>query len=232
MSIIGIQNDYFIACGVTYKSQFEFPTKKFFFCLSNDYNFKEMPGLNDQHRDFIDRDSSFLMGVPDRKLIQKGDGEEEEAKDPEPEDDEGSQKADPNSDESEAEEIKVPPKELTEIDRVNYVVNAIETDCHISPVGAFKMTAQHEVRRNEAFHGLSSDQSLNISSYVHFRNVLIDAKKAQLDLPSAPFDAHFLEAINSDKPRGCWTFQHDLTKATVLGRNLLWPGFNFYHIHG
>jgi len=49
-----------------------------------------MPGLNDQHRDYIDRDSSFLMGVPDRKLIQKGDGEEEEAKEPEAGSDAGS----------------------------------------------------------------------------------------------------------------------------------------------
>ena len=131
-----------------------------------------MPGLNDQHKDYIDRDSSFLMGVPDRKLIQKN--EEEEEKQEENQEEEGSEKAEPNSDDSEPEEVKVPPKELTEIDRVNYVVNAIETDCHISPVGAFKMTAQHEVRRNEAFKGLSAEESLNISSYVHFRNVLIE----------------------------------------------------------
>jgi len=125
----------------------------------------------------------------------------------------------------------VPPKELTEIDRVNYVVNAIETDCQIAPCGSFKMTAQHQVRRNEAFKGLTPDQSLNVSSYLHFRNVLESDKKKQLDLPSAPFDSNFLEGIKDDKPNGCWNFQHDLGKQTVLGRNLLWPGFNFYHIH-
>lgn len=94
------------------------------------------------------------------------------------------------------------------------------------------MTAQHQVRRNEAFAGLTPEQSLNASSYLHFRNVLDEGKKKQLDLPSAPFDAQFLEGIKNDKPNGCWSFQHDLAKQNVLGRNLLWPGFNFYHIHG
>jgi hypothetical protein len=35
----------------------------------------------------------------------------------------------------------VPPKELVELDRLNYVVLAIENDCSCAPVGAFKMTA-------------------------------------------------------------------------------------------
>lgn len=161
------------------------------------------------------------------------EGEEEQPPEAEPEGSEaGSQKAkSQNSDISEQEEIKVPPKELTEIDRVNYVVNAIETDCQIAPVGAYKMTASHQVRRNEAFKGLTPEQSLSTGSYLHFRNVLDDGKKKQLDLPSAPFDALFLEGIKGDQPNGCWNFQHDLGKQTVLGRNLLWPGFNFYHIH-
>jgi DNA gyrase subunit B len=46
-----------------------------------------------------------------------------------------------DSDQSEPEEIKVPPKELVELDRLNYVVLAIENDCSCAPVGAFKMTA-------------------------------------------------------------------------------------------
>ena len=52
------------------------------------------------------------------------------------------------------EDVKVPPKELTEIDRLKYVVLAIENDCQIAPLGAFKMTSQHQVRRNEAFKGV------------------------------------------------------------------------------
>lgn len=44
--------------------------------------------------------------------------------------------ADPNaipSDTEEEEEVKVPPKNLTELDRLTYVVRAIENDCHVIP---------------------------------------------------------------------------------------------------
>ena len=77
-------------------------------------------------------------------MKQKSEGEEAEA---EPvandNEDEYGEKKDLDSDQSEPEEIKVPPKELTEIDRVNYVVNAIENDCQIVPVGAFKINSLH-----------------------------------------------------------------------------------------
>ena len=106
-----------------------------------------MPDLNDQHRDFIDRDSTFFTGEPNRKLKQPKEGEEN-ADEPPPEEDPGEEdedanKKDADSDKSEQEEIKVPPKELTEIDRLMYVVCAIENDCQIAPAGAFKMTAAH-----------------------------------------------------------------------------------------
>ena len=102
-----------------------------------------MPGLNDQHKEFVDRDTSFFQGVPEKKLIAK-EGEEENLEPPEePEEGEEGDKKEEESDVSEPEEVKVPPKELTEIDRVNYVVQAIETDCQIAPLGAYKMTAAH-----------------------------------------------------------------------------------------
>jgi radial spoke head protein 9 len=58
------------------------------------------------------------------------------------------------SDRSEEEEIKVPPKDLTgilailfiyfaEVDRLAYVVQAIENDCQLCPVGSFKLTPVH-----------------------------------------------------------------------------------------
>lgn len=46
------------------------------------------------------------------------------------------------------------PRNYTEVDRLQTVVYAIEHDCHIVPKGSFKMTAQHEIRKNNAFKGL------------------------------------------------------------------------------
>ena len=61
--------------------------------------------------------------------------------------------------------------EIIELDRLVYVVFAIENDCAVCPVGAFKLTPQHQVRRNEAFKGLEGEEYLQASNYQHFRNV-------------------------------------------------------------
>ena len=50
-------------------------------------------------------------------------------------------------------------------------MRAIENDCSVAPNGAFKLTADHEVHRNEAFRGLKKDEGFNLESYSHFRNV-------------------------------------------------------------
>jgi len=200
IQILGIKNDYYIALGLTYTDQFEFPQKKFFYCLSNDYTFQEMPDLNDQHKEFIDRDCSFFIGEPKRKLNQKAEGEAEEAPVEEKDEDEEGKVKEDDSEISDKEEIEIPKKELTELDRLKYVVLAIENDCQIAPIGAFKMTAQHQVRRNEAFKGLSIKDSLNLENYVHFRNVQDPAQKRKLDEPSAPFNKQFLESIKKDQP--------------------------------
>jgi len=113
--------------------------------MSSDFTFLEMPDLNDQHKEYVDRDSSFFLGEPQRKLKQPKDGEEEEQEEIPQAEEEGSQEenAELNDDISVEEDVKVPPKELTEIDRLKYVVLAIENDCQIAPLGAFKMTCQH-----------------------------------------------------------------------------------------
>ena len=71
------------------------------------------------------------------------------------EDGEGGATKDNLSDLSEEEEIKIPPKDLTgklsitmltskiELDRLVYVVYAIENDCQIAPIGAYKLTPTH-----------------------------------------------------------------------------------------
>jgi len=58
--VTGIKAGYYIAMGLTYEGQFEFPNKKFYYCVSSDYTFKEMPDLNDQHKDFVNKESSYF----------------------------------------------------------------------------------------------------------------------------------------------------------------------------
>lgn len=131
---------------------YEFPIKKFYWALSKDFEFTELPELNDQHKAAVNHSTAYFEGNPKKKLVSvKKEGEEggeggEAAKAEEggAEGGEAAAKHQANaSDLSEEEEIKIPPKDLTELDRLTYVVFAIENDCTIAPVGSFKMTPTH-----------------------------------------------------------------------------------------
>ena len=135
--VTGVNEDYYIAVTVTYQGMYEFPTKCFYYTLSNtpNYQFREMPalGLPDLEQNLlIDTSDSLFLGQPAKILgnnVEGEEGEEEPPKEEEPEeDDDGTLKA-KNSDDSEEEEIKVPKKTLTELDRLTTVVLAIENDC-------------------------------------------------------------------------------------------------------
>lgn len=176
------------------------------------------------------------MGEP-QKLLNKKEGEEEEEAQPpaeeenEEEEGEGAQKKAKDSDESEEEEIKVPKRNLTEANRLAVVVNAIENDCHICPVGAFKMTPQHELRRNEAFRGLNKDDASLSQCYQYFRNVQQDDKKALLDKNDAPFHKDILDSL-AKATLGEWSNQMDERGNVACFRSLSWPGFQMYHLSG
>ena len=172
--ITGLNADYYIALAVTFKGMYEFPQKQFFWTLSTtpDFKFKEMPGLGlptpDQDK-FIDECKTYFLGEPNKLLNAKEGGEEEAAEEEAPaeeeEGEEGAEKKAKDSDESEEEEIKVPKRNLTEVNRLAVVVNAIENDCHVCPVGSFKLTPQHELRRAEAFRGLSKAEACQLNNY-------------------------------------------------------------------
>ena len=52
--ISGMTCDYYIAMGVTYTKQYEFPTKTFYFASSNDFVFKKFRDINSLHKDKYD----------------------------------------------------------------------------------------------------------------------------------------------------------------------------------
>ena len=74
----------------------------------------------------------------------------------------------PLEDSSSDDEIKVPPKNFTELDRLSFTIRAIENDCQCVPLGSIKLTPLHEVRRNEAFKGLCPDTAFDLKHYIHF----------------------------------------------------------------
>lgn len=125
--------------------------------------------MNDQHRDKYNDIKSLILGIPEKvhiavEPVKQEDGGEEIQ--------EEQKEIDPlASSESEDEAAKIVKINLKEIDRVHYIVRAIENDCHVVPHGSFKLTTSHEVCRNEAFRGLGIEDAFQLQSYSHFRNV-------------------------------------------------------------
>ena len=77
--ITGLNYDYYIAAAYAYTGMYEFPVKKFYWALSKDFEFFEMPELNDQHKATINQESQIFEGNPRKKLVSvKKEGEEEE----------------------------------------------------------------------------------------------------------------------------------------------------------
>lgn len=91
------------------------------------------------------------------------------------------------------------------------------------------MTPRHELRRAEAFKGLSQAEAIHLTNYQHFRNVQSADKKSLLEQSDAPFHKDFLDSIAKDSPKGCWCLQLDDRGDTALIRSLSWPGFQFFH---
>jgi len=65
--------------------------------------------------------------------------------------------------------IVLPPKSITELDRLAYIVHSIENSCQAVPKGSFKYTPIKEVKRNEAFKGLSKEEAFSLDNWFHFR---------------------------------------------------------------
>ena len=77
--IEGIKADYYIAMGLTFRNMYEFPVKTFYWALSSEFVFKEMPDLTSQHDMQIDSDTSYFQGTPTAVLSGKKEGEDDEA---------------------------------------------------------------------------------------------------------------------------------------------------------
>lgn len=134
--IIGTVKDYFVAVALDYTGQRDFPKKVFFWCSSSSFIFAQLPEVVRQHEQEFNKMQTYFTGEFDRVLISGGS--------------EGVR-----IDEG----LVLPPKHVTELDRLAWTIRQIESDCQAVPQGSLKMTPLREVRRNEAFNGLSREDA-------------------------------------------------------------------------
>jgi radial spoke head protein 9 len=123
--------------------------------------FEAFPEMNHQHKAFVDACTDYFTGKPDKILVnveKKAEvpegGEETPPVDPPAEEVKQEEEKKAVEDDTESEKEELPePKNLLEVHRLHFVVLAIENECHIVPLGAFKISEKHELKRNPAFKG-------------------------------------------------------------------------------
>ena len=210
--IIGAEKDYYISKALYYKGSKNFPKKKYFFCSSN-FIFSELPDVQPHHIDNFYKFNTYFIGNPDI-ILEKYDLDQNK-----------------HLDEviGDTFKPKLKRKNMTETDRLSFVVRTIDHDTSVVPVGAYKMLPINELRRNDLFEGLSSEDLDKKEKYVHFRPVESNEKKDKIAMGKAVFDFDFLDSITDDPVKDSWSLHLDSTKTTCTLRNLIWPGYFAYH---
>ena len=211
--ILGAEKDYYISKALYYKGFQNFPKKKYFFCSSSNFIFSELPDIQPHHIDNFYKFNTFFIGNPDI-ILEKYESEQNK-----------------NIDEviGDTFKPKLRKKNMTETDRLSFVVRTIDHDTSVVPVGGFKMLPINELRRNDLFEGLSSDDLDKKEKYVHLRPVENQEKKDKISMGKAVFDFDFLDSIADDPIKQSWSIHVDSTRTISTLRNLIWPGYFAYH---
>ena len=204
--IIGAEKDYYISKALFYKDSKNFPKKKYFFCSTN-FIFSELPDVQPHHIDNFDKFNTYFIGNPDF-ILEKYDLDQNK-----------------NLDEviGDTFKPKLKKKNMTETDRLSFVVRTIDHDTSVVPVGAYKMLPINEIRRNDLFEGISSEDLDKKEKYVHFRPVESNEKKDKIAMGKAVFDFDFLDSIIDDPIKDSWSLHLDSTRTSCTLRNLIWP---------
>lgn len=212
-----------------------------------------MPQPNDQHKKDADERETLFFGEPEKILIEvkppenadpAAGGQPPADADPaaNPEDQkQATEEKKENLDDTVEVKPQIVPKNFTELDRLAFVVAAIENDTHVVPEGAFKYIPSHEIRRNESYKGtlfailligLEKKDLPRLDKYYHFRNVQLQEKKIMLETSESVFRSDIFDPILSDHPKGAWSVQADSAGVVGTVRSLLWPGYVAFSIVG
>ncbi|EUD69017.1 hypothetical protein C922_00708 [Plasmodium inui San Antonio 1] len=118
--------------------------------------------------------------------------------------------------------------DITELERLSYVVRKIDEEAFIVPYNSVKITNNLEMKFAN-FSGLNMIEALKLTSWVHFRypkNLTYDKIKSY----NTFFLNNFLDSIKSDIPASMWNVKVNKQLSKISIMNSLYPGYVFYHL--
>eukprot|EP01135_Chromosphaera_perkinsii_P010792 Nk52_evm1s2227 gene=Nk52_evmTU1s2227 len=131
----------------------------------------------------------------------------------------------PNVDESEG-------PAMSEEKRVAAVVALLDEHIAIVPRGAYLKNPTGDIIKNRNFGGLSKEDSVKESSYMHFCHAAKLEKKSLLEKMHLDKSVDFLDPISEDSVKNTWSIQTEDGCNIVVIRSLMWPGAAFFHMPG
>ncbi|XP_074102921.1 radial spoke head protein 9 [Cotesia typhae] len=119
--------------------------------------------------------------------------------------------------------------EIKEEDRLSATVDLINNDSIIIPRGSWIKHPSGDVGKNAAFTGLNLNECLELKSYLHARLPLRKSDMNLIKKQDYNCALDFLDSIDIDLSKECWSLQLHLKDNLIIIRNLYWPGMTFYH---
>jgi radial spoke head protein 9 len=202
--IMGKSRDYYVAYGLRDKD-IEFPSKQFYCATDESFEFADLPTLTDEEREAVQGlglDAPF-SGEADLPLFPKSEEDGEEAEE----------------------------NPLTELHRVSFAVESIDSETSVVPVQAYILNDAHQVVPSAEYAGLSWSDMNDLASYGHFRPATNIGKLRAMAKDDIEWkNSNFLDRLTGSLPHGCWAKRLDPANSSVQLRSLLWPGYVFYAV--
>jgi len=128
-------------------------------------------------------------------------------------------------------------KELSEDERVAFMVQEIDEECSVVPVGSFVLNSSQRVIVNPYYKGLDLSAAVRLDSYMHLRKPRTTPALPVAERSALKKSTQFLDFIANDQPKGCWSLKHDPSSSLVVLRSLSFPGFVHFNavdspVHG
>lgn len=102
--------------------------------------------------------------------------------------------------------------DVTELDRLSYVVRSIDTLCAVVPTESYKSTPNGELIKNIGYKGIPTGQ-FSLDSFRHFRDIPEQIKiRKSVEQPDS---LNFLETLERDIPSGNWSLKVDASNLNV-----------------
>ncbi|KAJ3182887.1 Radial spoke head protein 9 [Gaertneriomyces sp. JEL0708] len=197
--ILGIQRDYYIAQATNNENVF---ARKYFYSVDL-INWLQLPEVAPKDVQTLSKVQTRFTGDPAFEYqVAFGEGTEEGA--------EGTG--------------------INEEKRLAVAIALISYEVEIVPRAAYVRDMTRQIQPNPAFKGVPKGEVGQLTSYLHFREGFDINKKTLMDRAHA-FDesVDVFESISDDQPKGVWSVQTEGTGSIAIVRNLMWPGYTFFH---